>query len=81
MCTYVHFIFKCYAFDFQTQKNQAKKFKCVPEQITSKMRLGAGHAIILTAILVSVIGTFFAANAITGFTVAKEGVEKGTFPP
>lgn len=43
------------------------------------MRFGAAHAIILTAIIASVIGTFFASNAITGFTIAKEGVEKGDF--
>ncbi len=43
------------------------------------MRLGASHTIILTAVLVSVIGTFFAANAITGFSVAREGIGKGDF--
>lgn len=43
------------------------------------MRLGVGHTIILTAVLVSVIGTFFAANAVTGFSVAREGIGKGDF--
>lgn len=39
----------------------------------------AGQVIILTAIIVSVIGTFFAANTISGFTVAKKGFEKANF--
>ncbi|MBI2176284.1 hypothetical protein HYU40_02950 [Candidatus Woesearchaeota archaeon] len=39
----------------------------------------AGHVIILTAIIVSVIGTFFAANTISGFTVAKESFAKAEF--
>lgn len=39
----------------------------------------AGHVIILTAVLVSVIGTFFAANTISGFAVAKENFAKAEF--
>lgn len=39
----------------------------------------AGHVIILTAIIVSVVGTFFAANTISGFTVAKENFAKAEF--
>ena len=39
----------------------------------------AGHVIILTAILVSVIGTFFAANTISGFTVAKKSFTRAEF--
>ncbi len=39
----------------------------------------SGHIIILTTILASVIGTFFASNAITGLTVAKAGVQESNF--
>lgn len=39
----------------------------------------AGQVIILTAIIVSVIGTFFAANTISGFTVAKENFAQAEF--
>ena len=39
----------------------------------------AGRAIIITAIVLSLAGTFLAANTITGFTVAKESVAKGNF--
>lgn len=42
-------------------------------------KMKAGHVIILTAVLVSVIGTFFAANTISGFAVAKRGFEKADF--
>lgn len=39
----------------------------------------AGHVIILTAVIVSVIGTFFAANTVSGFAVAKENFAKAEF--
>lgn len=39
----------------------------------------SGRIIIAVAIILSVIGTFFAANTITGFSVAKEGIAKGNF--
>ncbi len=43
------------------------------------MRFGKGYAVIAGAVLLSIIGTFFASNAITGFSVAKDGVSKGDF--
>ena len=43
------------------------------------MRLKAGHVIILTAIIASVIGTFFASNAITGLTATRQQVAQGNF--
>lgn len=39
----------------------------------------AGRIIIITAIVLALAGTFFVANTITGFTVAKESVVKGNF--
>ncbi len=38
-----------------------------------------GHVIILTTIIVAVIGTFFAANMISGFTGAKSGFANAKF--
>ena len=43
------------------------------------MRMGAAHVIIMSAILVSVMGTFFAANTITGLTTASDTLSKGDF--
>lgn len=43
------------------------------------MRLGTSHLAILTAIIASVIGTFFASNAITGLTIASDSVQNGDF--
>ncbi len=42
-------------------------------------KMKAGHVIILTAIIFSVIGTFFAANTISGFAVAKKNFTKAEF--
>ncbi len=39
----------------------------------------SGRMIIGVAIILAVVGTFFAANTITGFSVAKESVAKGDF--
>ena len=39
----------------------------------------AGRVIIVTAIILSLIGTFFVANTITGFTTATESLGKGSF--
>lgn len=43
------------------------------------MKVGASHIIIMSAILVSVMGTFFAANTITGLTTASDTLSKGDF--
>lgn len=42
-------------------------------------KMKAAHVLIITAILFSVIGTFFAANTINGFTVAKSSLGKADF--
>ncbi|MBI2141801.1 hypothetical protein HYU16_05270 [Candidatus Woesearchaeota archaeon] len=44
-----------------------------------KRASATGRIIIVTAIVLSLAGTFLVANTITGFTVAKESVTKGDF--
>ncbi len=43
------------------------------------VKMKAAHVLIITAILISVIGTFFATNTISGFTVAKKDFNKASF--